>query len=267
MNKLLLAVAAAGVLATGAFMGACSVEVNNNPTTDSGVTAETGTETDTGAATDSGAKVDAGPVTCKKISVKSLARNPEYGNPADMFSEVSGVPDPGVGDLSLPDQFSIQLYEAEGTTQKPGTYDLASETDYSTCEHCVLVYADVEGGAPTKTFMQASGSFELSVNPSPTTGAIKGSLKNVKLVEVTIDPDSYVSTEVVGGDCLEIDTLAIDTTGGTTGDAGTDAATEAGSSDAATDSGSADSGSADSGSTDSGSTAADSGAASDAAAD
>jgi len=82
-----------------------------------------------------------------------------------------------------------------------GTFDLGSgnNANYSSCLQCVLAFVD-EGSGPL--FFQAAGS--LSVNGDPTNSVLDAELSDVTLMEVTIDPETYVSTLVPGGDCLHI---------------------------------------------------------------
>lgn len=165
---------------------------------------------------------DAAPTACKKLVVKNLIRDPEFGKPGENYSALVGVPEPALG-TTVPDEFQIQLYEFTGK-QAPGTFDLGAgkETNFSTCSHCVAVFEDMNAeGVAARYFFQTSGTLVLSVNPTPTTGEVKGRLEKLKLVEVTIDyaGKTYVSTPVPGGACLEVDALDIDTLP-TTADAG-----------------------------------------------
>lgn len=171
------------------------------------------TAADTGA-TDVTADTDSAPATCKKLVVKNLIRDPEFGKPGENYSALVGVPEPALG-TGVADEFQIQLYEFTGK-QAPGTFDLSAgkETNFSTCSHCVAVFEDMNAaGEAARYFFQESGTLVLTVNPTPTTGEVKGRLEKVKLVEVTIDyaGKTYKSTPVPGGACVEIDALDIDT--------------------------------------------------------
>lgn len=152
---------------------------------------------------------------CTKITVKNLIRDPEFGKPDEKYAALVGEPDPAFG-TAVPDEFQIQLYEF-AQKQAPGTFDLSAgdETNFSTCVHCVMVFEDMNAaGDAVRYFFQESGQLTLTENPTPTTGAVKGTLKNARLVEVTVDyaGKTYESTKVPGGACIEIDSLDIDTT-------------------------------------------------------
>ncbi|MBK7399776.1 MAG: hypothetical protein IPJ34_26855 [Myxococcales bacterium] len=183
---------------------------------------------DTGAAdvtADADAATDSAPAACKKLVVKNLIRDPEFGKPGENYSALVGVPEPALG-TGVADEFQIQLYEFT-SKQAPGTFDLGAgkETNFSTCSHCVAVFEDMNAeGVAARYFFQESGTLVLTVNPTPTTGEVKGRLEKVKLVEVTIDyaGKTYKSTPVPGGACLEIEAFDIDTTA--PADAGVDAA-------------------------------------------
>lgn len=197
-----------------AAMAGCGSESSGATAADTGVA-----EVATDAATDSA------PAACKKLVVKNLIRDPEFGKPGENYSALVGVPEPALG-TAVPDEFQIQLYEFTGK-QAPGTFDLGAgkETNFSTCSHCVAVFEDMNAeGVAARYFFQESGTLVLTVNPTPTTGEVKGRLEKVKLVEVTIDyaGKTYVSTPVPGGACLEIEAFDIDTTA--PADAGADAA-------------------------------------------
>lgn len=217
--------AAAAILVAGTAIFACTVDNDNPPapvggtggtTTEGGVGGTAGTAGSAGTAGTAGgsqggsAGTGGSSQTCTKITVKDLERSTSSG--AD-GAVITGTPDPALGGAD-PDSWSFQLYEGNGK-QAPGTFDLSSSTDanYKSCDHCVLVFQDINETAQTigKYYFQESGELTMTVNGSPMTGKVKGSLKNVKLIEVTIASD-YTSTPVANGACLEIDSLDIDTT-------------------------------------------------------
>lgn len=90
-----------------------------------------------------------------------------------------------------------------------GTFDLGTgnNTNYATCDQCILVHEDVDAGSNPKTvFFQESGSITVS-DGNPTAGTGSGSIINVTLVEVIVDPIDYSSTPVVDGRCLFLKVL------------------------------------------------------------
>lgn len=192
----------------GAMLAGCSSESSPASTSDAGSDVAD-------AASDA-------PAGCKKLTVSGLFRDPEFGQPAQKYSAIVGTPSPALG-TDVPDEFQLQLYEFNGA-QAPGTFDLSAgrETNFSTCAHCVMLFEDMDAeGNAKRQFFQTSGTLTLTVNPTPTTGAVKGKLEKLRLVEVTVDyaGKTYVSTPVPGGECFELDALDVDTT--SAGDAGT----------------------------------------------
>lgn len=163
---------------------------------------------------DAGAR-DASTKSCTKLVVKGLERDPEFGLVGQKYSALLGTVEPALG-TAVPDEFQIQLYEFKGP-QAPGTFDLGAgdETNFATCAHCVLVFEDMNAeGKAARYFFQTAGELTLTVNPTPTTGEVRGSLKNLRLVEVTIDyaGETFESTPVPNGSCFEVDALDINTT-------------------------------------------------------
>ncbi|MBI5532257.1 MAG: hypothetical protein HY898_06065 [Deltaproteobacteria bacterium] len=176
----------------------------------------TGGAAGTGGAT-GGAAGTGGTVTCKDITASGFKADSTYA-----FAE--GVVAPNLDNADT-DQLTIELFEANGFTQKAGTFDLSAGDDanYETCNHCVLVRTDYPNDGsqpPTKTFYVESGSAEFTEVTSPPTGQMKVKLTNVKLIEVTVDSTTYHSTPVPGGECLTLASADVNTVP-TSVDAGT----------------------------------------------
>lgn len=73
--------------------------------------------------------------------------------------------------------------------------------NYETCNECVLINTSCTLNACLKIFLAESGTLTITSTNSP----FEGYLSNVKLREVTIDPFTFVSTPVPGGEELCID--------------------------------------------------------------
>ncbi len=119
-----------------------------------------------------------------------------------------GTTDLGFGGAE-PDQISFEFYSyIAATPPATGTFDLGSgnNTNYATCNQCILIFQDlIAPHDPQKTFFQTGGSITIDMNTVPGTAANVGlSWSNVTLAEVTIDPDTFVSTLVPGGDCYTV---------------------------------------------------------------
>lgn len=118
---------------------------------------------------------------------------------------------PNTGDTNLPDEGWIEFWSNEST----GTFDLSVDPDdsYATCEHCVRVFEDIDqDNNIARQYFQSSGTMEITDATDLLNGVSAGSLTDVTLVEVTIDPNTYESTPVADGSCLHISSFQWDTT-------------------------------------------------------
>ena len=91
----------------------------------------------------------------------------------------------------------------------PGTYDL-SGLNYADCALCMMVLqqCDDEYHCDKGLFIE-SGTLEVN-QLSLSGGSFNASLVNARFVEVTIDPETYQSTPVAGGESWCVDRLDID---------------------------------------------------------
>jgi hypothetical protein len=113
------------------------------------------------------------------------------------------------------DLFVLELFGGPAPLAT-GTFDLSKSPDnnFSACRHCVAVRQDLGAdGTPQKWYFQAAGRLALDSVEDPPTPRSAGTMRDLKLVEVTIDPQTYISTPVPGGACLLVDTASWDTTG------------------------------------------------------
>ncbi len=136
---------------------------------------------------------------CETITADDLLNtdNPQAPN-FYMGGVTAGTPTP------IDDFVIAQFFSGE-----QGTFDLGSgdNTNYATCNQCILVHEDVDTSSNPKTvFFQKSGTITVSKG-NPTNGSGAGSLVNVTLEEVTVDPTTYQSTPVPNGRCLYLKVL------------------------------------------------------------
>ena len=124
--------------------------------------------------------------------------------------------DATIGNMSLPDGFSIEFDHNSNGKVNVGQYDLGSSQNrqYHTCKECVMVYMDCE--VPyvfypdncASYFFQESGTLNITANDDSTDkdGNIKGTL-SAKLIEVELSGTEYdiYSTPVANGRCVEIE--------------------------------------------------------------
>ncbi|HOW50962.1 MAG TPA: hypothetical protein PLV42_02835 [bacterium] len=117
---------------------------------------------------------------------------------------------------NLGGEFPDLFYLGFEGTQTADTYDLAG-VNYADCVQCVLVVQDktTDPAATPKFFFQESGTLVIEDMVTLENGFMgaesKGHMSGVRLVEVTIDNATYVSTPVPDGGCLTITEAAWDT--------------------------------------------------------
>ncbi|MCX5746810.1 MAG: PPC domain-containing protein [Proteobacteria bacterium] len=113
----------------------------------------------------------------------------------------------GVGDSLL----RLEFYGGLATTLT-GAIDLTAgeQSNYSTCAACVRVLTlTADNMDIAKQYFQDGGTLNLTEDPT-TNLHMLGSLSNVSLIEVTVDPMTFVSTPVVGGTCTTLAALTLD---------------------------------------------------------
>ena len=121
----------------------------------------------------------------------------------------------GNEDLGDPTPFTLS-YEFYNLRDLSGATDLAAgdEANYATCATCFRGFTlnaamdDIE-----RHWFQQSGTLTLTESPfasdEPAVRSMIGMVENLTLIEVTIDPNTFESTPVDGGECLTFNTLAL----------------------------------------------------------
>ena len=105
-----------------------------------------------------------------------------------------------IGDAGLLDAGQVELYANEA-----GEFDLTSEGEndnYATCLQCVRVFEDLDNGQLARQYFQSMGTIEV-VN-DPFTGTSDVTFTGVRLVEVEIDSETFESTPVPDGACIDV---------------------------------------------------------------
>jgi hypothetical protein len=163
------------------------------------------------AATEGGA-----PDGCTAIHIDKLQFDP--ANSSNVASLFRGPLTVQLGDPGVVDGVILSVVSLDGSAlQKTGAFQLGMgvEANYSTCEHCVVVVQDGTSTTTKKRFFPVSGTMNIDPSTPPAQGAtkgLKGSLVDVKLIEVTIGPaPTYRSTPVSGGACIYLADDAIAT--------------------------------------------------------
>lgn len=141
------------------------------------------------------------PRTCTQISVASLQRSSTRA--------LSGRYSPNTQGAEA-DFLSLEFFPSGSAALNPGARELSKtpNDNYRTCEYCVRADEDDKTGN-RHIYLAASGTVELTSVDSAT-GASSGKLRNVRLVEVTIDPVSHESKPVPGGNCLMLSSASWD---------------------------------------------------------
>ena len=105
----------------------------------------------------------------------------------DVFFQASLEPGAAVLDTLLLELLDGQTVFAEGIA--PGEYALeGAELDYATCGLCVRLMADAPAGATSSDFYMAAGG---TVTLTSVEAQLTGSLRDVRLVRVRIDPATF----------------------------------------------------------------------------
>ena len=99
-------------------------------------------------------------------------------------------------------ELSLEFY----TQTHVGNYDLSiGENDnYAYCKQCVSVFIGSTNGEDEKVYFQEFGNMEITTGNAEE-GSSAGNITNIKLIEVTIDFDTFKSTPVEGGGCIKIE--------------------------------------------------------------
>jgi hypothetical protein len=113
------------------------------------------------------------------------------------------------------DFVGFQFYSGDNFDgQQPGSFELGTGVDdnYATCGRCVLVERDAAavGSAGNTRFYATSGTLDIDDGSEHMDGRPSLTISDVTFVEVTIDPDTYVSTPVEDGDCYHVASYSLE---------------------------------------------------------
>jgi hypothetical protein len=179
-----------------------------------GTTTVATTATKTSASVTSGttqASTTSGMVDCSNPTEITVGKFTDLQSDG-MFAAYGAVPAPDQGAADA-DRIQLELYgPPDFDGDLTGMFDLAAPGDdnYATCSRCVRLIVDAEGQAAGKIFFQLSGTMDIDPASTQLSGTIDATLTDVTLVEVEIDPDTFESTPVSGGECLHLATGTID---------------------------------------------------------
>jgi hypothetical protein len=118
--------------------------------------------------------------------------------------------EPSTGE-DIQDEILVQLFAAPNADD---SFDLAG-TNYSDSNQRILALEDpaYDGSgnmtALGKTYFQQKGTISFD-SFDPATGMTVATITDLRLIEVTIESGTYISTPVDGGTCLELTTGTIE---------------------------------------------------------
>ena len=123
------------------------------------------------------------------------------------YYEYSSTLTPNIGE-SASDAFSFQVYYGEKMNK---VWDLAG-TKFHNCQLCLLIAEDKGATNYNRFYFQQKGTIDFSREPdkdsnffNPSDGSINNvAVKDLRLIEVTLDTFDNTATPVPGGKCLEI---------------------------------------------------------------
>jgi hypothetical protein len=210
---------------TDGFSTTMSSEASSEPATSTGfedATTTTGPEDATTTTTDAETSSTTGSSSGTESSSSGGGSTGEYGDcvpfsiddlaPADFEPGLTTYETDATTAIGgeLPDRFQLAFYS--GAT---GLFDLASagvNDNYQTCLQCLRVMEDLDAADfLQRWYFQVAGTIEIENVSNPMSGEVHATLEDVVLVEVGIDPKTWMSTPLEDGQCLRLDSpLEID---------------------------------------------------------
>lgn len=191
MRSLVLGSLAVGL--TGLFFVGCGDDGAGTGGSGGDATTTTSGQTTTTSSTKSGSTTTGMNPQCTEVTAPEFQRLISSVEPGFFFR--SPVMFGGADE----DALNVEFY---GDPLPTGSIDLAAapNDNYQTCTTCVLAAQDITLDGVAKYFFQSAGTIDLGATTPP---AATGSI-DVTMIEVTIDPDTYETTPVAGGECLHV---------------------------------------------------------------
>ncbi len=145
---------------------------------------------------------DLGPESkCLKVDISDDANAFADDVSIEYFAKITQNVETKPRELSL-------LFERYNDTLYEGTFDLSEGADanFGTCAHCVFVLTDTAARA----YFADRGT--LVSNSDPYSRRLDVEVSGLRLVEVSVDPETRESTVIEDGACIEVSDFAIDRT-------------------------------------------------------
>jgi hypothetical protein len=161
------------------------------------------------SAPDAGQDADVAPFICMNDGFAATSVRAELAK--DSNGDRVWLYDATNGDTSSFEALSVQIYDGAHPHTSPGTYTItAKDTSYKSCANCFLFHTGCWRSLGTlqceKVLMPRVGSTYTINNVGFSLGStLDIDIEHMEFQEVTIDPDTYATTPVAGGDtwCLD----------------------------------------------------------------
>lgn len=149
---------------------------------------------------------DAGPdmaSTCSRNGLMPVMQSVSWTTGGNYLIYSGFNAEPAAGQMY--DFLSFEIYPDFGGAVEPQSYTFPGQ-NYSECGTCLLVFADcTQGMGCAKVFLVDAGSVELTAVGTGMGDPFAATFSNLVFSEVTVDPDTFASTKVVGGETYCID--------------------------------------------------------------
>ncbi len=140
---------------------------------------------------------------CVVIPTANLTMGSYYNNYYDSSISLGG---------EAADQIDLNFFDYKEDKTKgnsiAGTYDLASDinSNFATCLQCIVIFEDIQDdtGFGKKMYFQKSGTINIAEGVGEE-GTSKGTISDVKLIEVELNTATNESLPVENGDCVIIE--------------------------------------------------------------
>jgi hypothetical protein len=144
------------------------------------------------------------PDECTEITVTYDTASNDVGEENSVF-EFSVSPDiAGAG----PDILAVEFYWFSGLDgDAVGTFEIegSEDTQYATCARCIRIQDELQNH-----YLAVAGTVVIDADSQQEYGYPQAVITDLTLVEVTINPDTYLSTPVPNGQCFHVASMTLD---------------------------------------------------------
>jgi hypothetical protein len=205
------------------FAAACGSDSKKKPNVDSGNQIDSAKQIDAAVQLDTNEVLPDAPIDTGTSSNCLVASSLATVTPINPLAQADDLAAPTaeqyfaqVNNDTLPDGIGFQFYIGYGAWLNDATIVpktaislTGAESGFDTCGACVLVFADIDQtNGPAAYYMPTAGTLDVT----STTTNLTGTLTNVTLQHVDIDPDSLATTPNADGCTTTITSMQFDTT-------------------------------------------------------